>query len=80
MSRAAFSRNFTERIGVPPMTYLKEWRLARAADLLLDPDLTLDAIAHRVGYADGSALSTAFKAARGVSPKHYRSSLPPASR
>lgn len=71
-SRSALARHFTERLGMPPMAYLKERRLARAADLLLDPDLTLDAIARRVGYADGPALSTAFKGARGVSPQQYR--------
>jgi hypothetical protein len=36
------------------MSYLKQWRLARTADLLLDPDLTLDAIARRSGTATGS--------------------------
>ncbi|WP_020392871.1 AraC family transcriptional regulator [Kribbella catacumbae] len=75
-SRSALARCFTERMGVPPMTYLKEWRLARAADLLLDPDLTLDAIARRVGYSDGSTLSTIFKNARGVSPRQYREAVP----
>lgn len=75
-SRSALARAFAERVGVPPMTYLKEWRLARAADLLLDPDLTLDAIARRVGYSDGSTLSTIFKNARGVSPRQYREGAP----
>ena len=72
LSRSALARCFTDRVGVPPMRYLKEWRLARAADLLLDPDHTLDAIARRVGYSDGSTLSTIFKSVRGVSPQQYR--------
>lgn len=42
-SRSALARSFTDLVGVPPMTYLKQWRLARAADLLLAQDLTLDA-------------------------------------
>ncbi|HXV94640.1 MAG TPA: AraC family transcriptional regulator [Pseudonocardia sp.] len=71
-SRSALARSFTDLVGTPPMTYLKEWRLARTADLLLDPDLTLDAIARRVGYSDGTTLSTVFKAARGISPRQYR--------
>ncbi len=73
-SRSALARNFTDLVGTPPMAYLKEWRLARTADLLLDPDLTLDAIARRVGYSDGTTLSTVFRAARGVSPRQYRES------
>jgi AraC-like DNA-binding protein len=72
LSRSALARSFTDRVGVSPMAYLKEWRLARAADLLLDPEHTLDAIARRVGYSDGSTLSTIFKSARGVSPQQYR--------
>jgi AraC-like DNA-binding protein len=72
VSRSALARNFTDLVGVPPMTYLKQWRLARTADLLLDQDLTLDAIARRVGYSDGLTLSAAFKSARGVSPRQYR--------
>jgi AraC-like DNA-binding protein len=74
-SRSALACNFTKLVGTPPMTYLKEWRLACTADLLLDPDLTLDAIARRVGYSDGTALSAVFKAARGISPRQYRDGL-----
>jgi AraC-like DNA-binding protein len=76
-SRSALARSFTELVGVPPMTYLKQWRLARAADLLLDRGLTLDAIARRVGYSDGPTLSSVFKGARGVSPRQYREAASP---
>lgn len=75
VSRSSFARSFAERIGVPPMTYLKEWRLSLAADLLLEPQNTLDAIARRVGYSDGFALSSVFKRARGVSPQAYRETV-----
>ncbi len=67
-SRSVLARRFADLVGPPPMSYLEQWRLARTADLLLDPGLTLDTIARRVGYSDGLALSSAFKAARGVSP------------
>ena len=50
------------------MTYLTGWRIARAADLLRATDLTIENIAHRVGYANAFALSVAFKRIRGVSP------------
>lgn len=71
-SRSVLARRFTDLVGSPPMSYLKQWRLARTADLLLDHSLTLDTIARRVGYSDGLALSSAFKAARGISPRQYR--------
>lgn len=71
-SRAAFARRFTALIGEPPMAYLTSWRIALAADLLRTSDLTIEKIAHQVGYANAFALSVAFKRIRGVSPKRYR--------
>jgi AraC-like DNA-binding protein len=71
-SRAALARRFTELVGVPPMTYLTEWRLSCAADLLTRSDATLEAIARDVGYASPFALSAAFKRVRGVSPRTLR--------
>jgi AraC-like DNA-binding protein len=72
VSRAALARLFTELVGEPPMTYLTGWRLALAADLLREPDATLGAVAHRVGYGSAFALSTAFKRVRGISPRDHR--------
>jgi len=72
VSRAALARSFTELVGGPPMTYLREWRLALAADLLREPGNTLDAVARKVGYGNGFALSTAFKRLRGISPREHR--------
>ncbi|WP_232666684.1 AraC family transcriptional regulator [Pseudonocardia sp. TRM90224] len=72
VSRGLFARRFAELVGEPPMTYLTGWRLALAADLLLEPGATLEAVARRVGYSNGFALSTAFKRVRGVSPARHR--------
>ncbi|MCU4745450.1 AraC family transcriptional regulator [Streptomyces sp. G-5] len=71
-SRAAFARRFATLVGRPPMAYLTDWRLALAADLLREPAATLDAVARRVGYGSGFALSTAFKRERGISPSLHR--------
>ncbi|MFI0444552.1 AraC family transcriptional regulator [Actinomadura sp. 6N118] len=72
VSRAALARRFTTLVGQPPMTYLREQRLARAADLLGNPDTTIGAIAHQVGFANAFALSTAFKKTHGISPSEHR--------
>ena len=72
MSRAAFSRQFTERVGEPPMTFLTNWRLTLAADLLCEPGTTIAAVAEQVGYGSPYALSAAFKRVRGISPKQHR--------
>ena len=73
ISRAALARSFTDLVGAAPMTYLREWRLALAADLLREPTATLDAVARQVGYGNGFALSTAFTRVRGVTPREHRS-------
>ncbi|GAA1457345.1 AraC family transcriptional regulator [Williamsia maris] len=75
VSRAGFSRRFTELVGDPPMTYVTDWRLSVAADLLADPVRTLDSVAREVGYGSAFALSAAFKRTRGVSPREFRRSL-----
>lgn len=72
VSRAVFARRFAERVGEPPLTYLTNWRMALAADLITGTDLTLTAVAGRVGYANPFALSAAFKRVYGVSPAHFR--------
>ncbi|WP_028476932.1 AraC family transcriptional regulator [Nocardia sp. CNY236] len=72
VSRAALARRFTALVGEPPMSYLTDWRLALAADLLCEPDATVAAVARQVGYGSSFALSTAFKRRRGVSPREHR--------
>lgn len=71
-SRASLSRKFVAEVGLPPIGYLTRWRLARAADLLADPQVTVAAAARSVGYGTPFALSTAFKRQYGVSPRDYR--------
>jgi AraC-like DNA-binding protein len=72
VSRAAFARRFNELVGEPPMTFLTDWRLSLAADLLLEPDATIGSVAYQVGYSTPFALSTAFKRVRGISPRQHR--------
>jgi AraC-like DNA-binding protein len=72
VSRAALARRFHELVGEPPMSFLTSWRIALAADLLLEPGATIGSVAHQVGYGSPFALSTAFKRIRGVSPQQHR--------
>lgn len=72
VSRAALSRRFSALVGEPPMTFLTNWRLTLAADLLREPDNTVESVARKVGYGSAFALSTAFKRVYGVSPREHR--------
>jgi AraC-like DNA-binding protein len=44
-SRAALARRFNELVGEPPMAFLTSWRIALAADLLLEPGATIGSVA-----------------------------------
>jgi AraC-like DNA-binding protein len=72
VSRVALARRFTELVGEPPMTFLTDWRLSLAADLLLEPGATIGSVAYQVGYGTPFALSTAFKRVRGITPQQHR--------
>jgi AraC-like DNA-binding protein len=72
VSRAALARRFNGLVGEPPISFLTSWRLALAADLLRQPDITIGAVARQVGYGSPYALSTAFKRAYGISPHRHR--------
>ncbi|WP_181037475.1 AraC family transcriptional regulator [Arthrobacter sp. ZGTC412] len=72
VSRASLARRFHDRVGKPPMAYLNQWRLAKAADMMDDKRLTFAAISRQVGYASPFSFSTAFKKRYGVSPQEYR--------
>ncbi|WP_017602859.1 AraC family transcriptional regulator [Nocardiopsis alkaliphila] len=72
VSRAALARTFKSLVGVPPMTYLADWRVSLAAERLRDTDDTVDSIARRFGYSTAFALSAAFKRLRGTTPTEHR--------
>jgi len=72
MSRTTFAERFREVAGVPPLTYLLNWRMRLAERALRDDDISLSALAHSLGYTSDSAFSTAFKRVNGLAPKRYR--------
>jgi len=71
MSRAVFAERFARIVGIPPMQYLTEWRVARAKELLLGERPALSAVAGKVGYSSASAFSAAFTRVVGCSPAEF---------
>lgn len=71
-SRANLARRFTEQTGQPVISYLTNWRMSLAADLLHQPDRSVAEIGRLVGYANPFAFSTAFKRHFGISPNEHR--------
>ncbi|MFG2788050.1 AraC family transcriptional regulator [Streptomyces sp. NPDC048419] len=72
MSRTSFAVRFKEAAGVPPLTYLLDWRMSMAARALRQFTVPVAALARSVGYTSESAFSNAFKRAVGVAPRRYR--------
>ena len=72
MSAFHFAHAFREATGTPPHRYVVERRIERAKSLLRDTGLTLDEIAHRIGYSCQSHFSVAFRKTVGVSPSAFR--------
>jgi AraC-like DNA-binding protein len=71
MSRAVFAERFARKVGMPPMRYLLEWRVALAKDMLRGECSSLAEVAERVGYQSASAFSTAFARLTGRSPSEF---------
>lgn len=71
MSRAVFAERFNRKVGMPPMEYLLEWRIAIAKDVLRRERPPLAELAERIGYQSASAFSTAFTRHAGCSPSTF---------
>ncbi|WP_437961897.1 AraC family transcriptional regulator [Sorangium sp. So ce119] len=72
LSRAAFARRFLAELGVPPLRYVAELRMQRAAELLAEGDRSLASVAAEVGYDSEFAFSRAFKRHTGEAPGAFR--------
>ncbi|MGO4533804.1 helix-turn-helix domain-containing protein [Leifsonia sp. 2MCAF36] len=71
-SRTVFAERFRELVGDSPSRYLAAVRMEQAGDLLSQGDLSVGAVAHRLGYSSDVAFSRAFRRHTGVSPAAWR--------
>jgi len=67
MSRTAFAVRFAKLTGITPLTYVTQWRMAAAEDLLVE-GMTLGEVAAWIGYESDAAFARAFKRHTGHSP------------
>ena len=75
MSRTSFAERFRFVAGVPPLTYLNDWRMLLAQRALRDGDTRVGPLAKQLGYSSESAFSNAFKRSVGLSPLRYRAQV-----
>jgi AraC-like DNA-binding protein len=72
VSPSLLDERFREVLGLAPIRYLTGWRMRMAEDLLRSSDLSLGAVARRVGYESEEAFSRAFKRVHAEAPSAWR--------
>jgi len=72
MSQFHFARLFKESTGLPPHRFVVRRRIERACALLLDGQLSIDAIGRAVGFRTRSHFSMVFHRQTGSPPTVYR--------
>lgn len=71
LSPSSFSHLFREMTGRSPYQFLKELRLDRARELLLDGRLSVTDVSRAVGYCSASHFIKEFRARFGTTPRAY---------
>ncbi|MFT5676755.1 MAG: AraC-like DNA-binding protein [Paraglaciecola sp.] len=77
MSRATLVRHFQSSIGLAPMSYILNWRMMKAYNLIKYSNANLEQVAEQVGFASARTLSKAFQRQYACTPSELRNSLPP---
>jgi AraC-like DNA-binding protein len=73
MSRSSFAALFSLLVGQPPLSYVSNWRMQIAAQLLRKHiKMSVNKVSKQVGYFSEHAFSKAFKRYHGVSPSQFR--------
>lgn len=77
LSRSALHERFLERVGMPPMQYLANWRMQVGAKLLRESRAPVASLALETGYESEAAFSRAFKRLTGLPPAAWRRTQAP---
>ena len=72
MTPEHISAQFVKELGVNFSTYIRNYRIQKAKELLLSTDLKMYEVAGRVGYNDPKYFSKVFRECEGVLPVDYR--------
>jgi AraC family transcriptional regulator of arabinose operon len=74
MNQDYFSRQFKKSFKQTPKEYLKQERIRRAANLLMESNMNISELSRFLGYTDVYQFSQQFKKIYHISPNNYRKS------
>ena len=72
ISRAHLNSAFQKELNISIQRFLIDFRMHKAASLLVSTTMSIKEVAGHVGYSDQLVFSKAFKKKFGMSPKNYR--------
>lgn len=73
VSESECLRCFHKTIGMPPIQYMKQFRVQKAAELLLSTEKKIGDIGAECGFLDTSYFTKVFREMKGCTPGMYRS-------
>ena len=81
LSHSQLHRKLVALTGLSATKFIRYIRLTKAKDLLLDPEMTITAVAFDTGFNDPGYFGRIFKKEFGVTPGEWQknASLPPAN-
>ena len=72
ISRAYLNSAFQKELGISAQNFLIDYKMHKAANLLVSTNQSIKEISNSIGYKDQLVFSKAFKKKFGMSPKNYR--------
>lgn len=75
VSRTSLHRKVKNLIGTTPMEFLREARIRKASQMLMQTSASVSQVAYECGFSDPKYFSKCFKAATGQTPTEYKASV-----
>ena len=72
LSESACLRSFRQLLGTTPIQYVKQYRIEKAAELLLSTRMKTGEVGAECGFADTSYFTKTFREMKNCTPKEYR--------
>ena len=72
LSESACLRSFRQLLGTTPIQYVKQYRIEKAAELLLSTSMKAGEVGAECGFADTSYFTKTFRELKHCTPKEYR--------